>query len=134
MPEIFGTVHGRIGHLWRCLSRKYTNLFMPQYMLLCKKHLRSSLCKGRVALFPDSYLNLTKNFKKGGGEPGINLHAISWYDTFALTIKRHSRENRKVAAKYSHSQVVTTTRFLLYSYVGAPKCGCDFYLYAKVQR
>jgi len=41
--------------------------------------------------------------KNGGGEPGIDSHVISRHDAVSLlnNLKRHSREDREVAAKYS---------------------------------
>ena len=49
------------------------------------------------------------------------------HDAVALlsNLKRHSREDREVLRG---KKFVTSTRFLLCSYVEALKCGCDFIL------
>ena len=54
-----------------------------------------------LASFPDSPLAPLKS-KNGGGEPGINLHVILRHNAIVLTnnLKRHSREDREVAAWY----------------------------------
>ena len=64
-------------------------------------------CSDLVASLPGSPLAPTKN-KNGGGEPGIDSYVISRHDAVALlnNLKRHSREDREVAAKYSSQKLL----------------------------
>ena len=55
-------------------------------VVILKSSLLDGSCLG-VALFPGSLLALTKN-RKGGGEPGTNLHVISRHEYVTAIITK----------------------------------------------
>ena len=85
------------------------------------------VCHGKRASFPGSPLAPTKN-KNWGGEPGIDSHVISQHDTFPL--ETSLTQNHSSCEVFSGQEFVTTTRFLLCSYLGALRCDI---LYASIQ-